>query len=274
MKGLFIFFFISCSVLGAVSSRSVISPRSAALGSAIVGNIGLNETLYENPAAISFTKSYTVDGSFINNAMDRATIFNVSAVDSRTGNVAGGFAYSRINEKSKWTHNLFYLSLAERYWKNIGIGVGGRMVRSKMGDEKSSFYDFDLGLLFAASRFLAVGLTWKNMRGANQEFSPQEVTLGFQGAFSYFFLTFNMTKGREYGFTDMANLTYAMGLEVVVRKAFFFSLVYNTVNDREERAYAAGLGWNAPKIAFSYAYMRDASMAALYQHLVSMRLYF
>ena len=271
---LLVFLMLSSSAFAALTTRKIVSPRSAGLGSAIHGNIGSNDTLRDNPASIAFSKNYGIEGLYINSATDQATILDVSVVDSKTSHLAGGFAYSKISEQNNLKRDMFYLCVAERYWQKTALSLGGKYVKTTIDKETISFYDFDLGLLMAFNNYLGLGLVWKNIRKKDETFAPQEVSLGLQGAWTYFYPTFTVSKLTKTGFSKLNALIYAMGLEVTARNKIFARGGYNIDTMTDIKKYSLGVGWNAPKISFSYAFERALKKASLYQHLASIRLYF
>jgi hypothetical protein len=256
----------------AITSGTIESPRSVALGSAIHGNIGLNSVLHDNPAGIAFSKKYTVAGGYANLTKDAASYYEVSVVDSRTSKAAGGFSYAKLTTSDKTSnYDLFNLVLAERYWKNTSVYIGGRYVKSKINETKSSFYDFDIGFLTAFNEFLSLGLTWKNLKQSDEEFAPEELALGAQLGWKWFYPTGTITKKLKHGFSDTDKLSYSAGLEIAVDRKYYARGGYNIDDETKKSNYAVGLAWKAPKISFNYAFERSVDNKDEYRHLFSTR---
>lgn len=275
MKLLIVLLISTSTLFGGVSLKSVKSPRSVGLGSSLKGNIGVNDILHDNPAAIAFTKSYTAEASYVNNARAGAKILDFTVVDSRTSKAAGGFAFSKITEFDRNAeHDAFYLAMAERYWRSTSLFIGGRYIKSKINEVKSNFYDFDIGTLTAFGPNLGLGLTFKNLKNSNEAMAPQEVSVGLQTAWKYFFPTGSITKKIRHGWTDTDKLSYSAGLEIVTFKQLFLRGGYNVDDEVNTSNYSLGTGWKAPKISFDYAYERGIEDANNYQHLASCRMYF
>ena len=70
----------------------------------------------------------------------------------------------------------------------------------------------------------------------------------------------------RHGFSDRSKLTYSTGLEMVFANQFFARGGMSYDDEINKRTYSMGAGWRAPKIAFNYAYKRDAYNSNEEQH--------
>lgn len=267
--------FVTIISFANTSTRSIVSPRSASLGSSINGNMGLNETILDNPASIGFTKDYTVEGFFTNNTKEQSKIFNISVVDSTTSSAAGGFSYSAVNQETSANYDYFYANMADRYFETLAFGLGGHYLKKRDTQKNSKAYDVDLGMLWAPSEHFAAGLTYRNIRRVDAELAPSEVTLGLQSALSYFYPTFNVTKRiSRSNWRDKNSLIYASGLELMLSGTYFARAGYNYDTIEKNKKWALGAGWRAPKISFDYAFERGLTDKSEYQHILATRVYF
>ena len=163
--------------------------RSTAMGGAHRAIGTSNETLIVNPAGLALVRRYDIDLQYGFGFTDHLSRFNVSAIDSKSGPVAGGAAltYTHGNESGvNATLTRIYVGAAYAFGRVLAIGLSAQNVRGSFRDlgvdqTDLSFYTGTAGVLLNIGDVLALGAAYQNIiQGDDVRFLPP--TLGFGAA--------------------------------------------------------------------------------------------
>jgi hypothetical protein len=207
--------------------------RSLGMGGANRGLGGSNDALIMNPAAMAMSRRYGVDVLYqYGGADERLNHIHLSAVDSKSGPVAGGIAYSRDWGNPSGTNaslNRIYMGSAMSFGDAFAIGLTGQtLVGSYVNDgveENHDVYNATLGMALNLSEVLGLGVVWQNIFTTQYDaLLPPQVGFGASVRGGSFALATDMV-------LDMRNnagrrLSYSVGGE-----AYLFNM------------FAARFGW-------------------------------
>lgn len=144
--------------------------RSSAMGDTHRGIGTSNDTLYLNPAGMAIGRRYAVDFNYGYSPFDNLTHLNVSAVDSKSGPVAGGVGYTRTrgdSEGAAVTLHRIYVSAAYPIMQNMAFGVTTKYVRGTLTHQGKvrnvKMYNYDVGLIIRLGQGIGLGLSAQNI---------------------------------------------------------------------------------------------------------------
>ncbi len=264
------------SVLALVASAALLAPpsshtvdglanelagvRSLSMGGAHRGLGTSNDTLYLNPAGTAVVKRYAVELHYGYSPFDAISRMNVSAVDSKSGPVAGALGYT--HEKSDAQDgdvglNRFYLGLGYAITPALALGMTGRYLKGTyrdelLGDQKIEQYNADLGAIAMISEALTLGVVYQNVRPSDDErLMPPSLGFGLGVGGEGLALAADLVIDRAKG-ADNA-LSYHVGGEYLAAQSFPVRLGYSrqpfvrrTGKEAQENLLSAGVGWATP----------------------------
>ncbi|MEZ4272059.1 MAG: hypothetical protein R3C68_11720 [Myxococcota bacterium] len=106
--------------------------RSEAMGGAHRGLGTSNDTLFLNPAGMAMLRRYSVDLLYGYTSIDNLNHISVTAVDSKSGPLAGAVGYTHdrgeLNGLDAKFHRA-YGAIAYPIFEGVGLGLTGRYVR-------------------------------------------------------------------------------------------------------------------------------------------------
>ena len=144
--------------------------RSVGMGGAQRGLGTSNDTLYLNPAGMAIARRYAVELNYAYSPFDELTHLNVSAVDSKSGPVAGGIAYTHERGDSTGVDaslHRIYVGAAYPISDAFALGVTAKNFRGSFVDngEKRhiSLYTGDVGVITRLGQGVGVGFTAHNV---------------------------------------------------------------------------------------------------------------
>ena len=166
----------------------VAGSRSLAMGGAHRGLGNSNDALYLNPAGIALNKRYGVEMQYLYTGGANQNLLNSSAVDSKSGPVAGGLGYSRIWGNPSGTDaqlNRMHAATAVAFSQFLAIGLGGDYLRGKLRNPGAAHHrelnaiNASLGLSLRLGQLLGLGLTYDNLLSKKeQDLQPQVMAVG------------------------------------------------------------------------------------------------
>jgi len=147
------------------SAADIEGARSLAL-SAYRGLAGGNDEILLNPAALSARRRYTIEMAYFQERAGpsrQAQALQGSVVDSQTGAVTGGFAYTRLLEGPS-TGGLYHLAAAGPFGGGLHAGVTGKFLDLRgPGGVRTGAATVDAGLFWQASQLVGIGLVGYNL---------------------------------------------------------------------------------------------------------------
>jgi hypothetical protein len=137
--------------------------RAVALSGAR-GLAGGNEAIFLNAASLAARRRYSIEGQYQLDRFGGSTAgqwYTLSAVDSETGSVAGGFAYSRIASGPS-IGNVGHASLATAITSSLFAGITGKYL-SMSGAENMKAATMDVALFARLGRLVSAGFSGYNL---------------------------------------------------------------------------------------------------------------
>lgn len=186
-----IFFLPTPGVAQASIFEEIHGVRSSAMGGSHRGVGTSNDTLYLNPAGMAIGRRYAVEFHYGYSPFDKLTQLNVSAVDSKSGPVAGGVGYTHTRGDGDGVDaNLHRIYVAAAYPISDAIAFGvtqrhirGSFVHPVSGTRESvSLYTNDVGLIVRLAQGIGIGVSAQNIVRTN---SPRLTPLTFAGGIAW-----------------------------------------------------------------------------------------
>ena len=150
--------------------------RSLAMGGAHRGIGTSNETLLLNPAGMAVTQRYSVDMQYGYGTGDNINGLSGSAVDSKSGPVAGGVAYTRNwgnPSRLDATLNRVAMGFAYSFGRSLAVGATAKTIRggytTDAGRQEIDLYTGTLGGTATLGEMLSLGVSWENFIKGNAE---------------------------------------------------------------------------------------------------------
>ena len=144
--------------------------RSLAMGGAHRGIGTSNDTLLLNPAGMAVTQRYSVDMQYAYGTGDNLNDLSGSAVDSKSGPVAGGVAYTRNwgnPSRLDATLNRVALGFAYSLGHALALGATVKTIRgaytTDAGRQEIDLYTGTLGATATLGEMLSLGVSWENI---------------------------------------------------------------------------------------------------------------
>jgi hypothetical protein len=159
----------------------LIGARGLSIG-AYRGLAAGNDGIFTNAASLAARRRYSVETQWI---LDRAgsdtafQSFGGSAVDSQSGAIAGGFAYTHVLS-GPWQGNLFHLPLAFPLANGLFAGVTGKYqsLDGPAGNEMRAL-NVDASAFWQASSFFGLGVSGYNLlNSGHRQIQPRGVGAG------------------------------------------------------------------------------------------------
>jgi hypothetical protein len=139
--------------------------RAEAMGGAHRGLGTSNDTLFLNPAGMALAQRYSVDFAYGFTNQNGLSHLHASAVDSKSGPVAGAMGYTHDRGDGAIDANLhrFYTALAYPIVPGFALGVSGRHIRGEVVGEDISVFNGDVGVAIAFAGGISLGATYHNV---------------------------------------------------------------------------------------------------------------
>lgn len=245
--------------------------RSTAMGEAHRGVGTSNDTLYVNPAGMAIIRRYGLDVQYGYDARLGLSHVNISAVDSKSGPVAGAAAFTNDRGGGPALDanlNRFYGGIAYALTEVLAFGVTGRHLRGDFKDEAGnrqnvSLYTGDVGLSLRLGDSLGLGVSYQNaVRTNHPELTPHAVGAGVAFATPQLIVAFDSV----YLLDERNNQRFShhAGGEYFVQGGIPVRIGWRRTGyaDREgtarlEDIVSAGIGWVNPGGAIDVAYTQS-----------------
>jgi hypothetical protein len=231
--------------------------RSTAMGGAHRGVGTSNDALYLNPGGMALVRRYAVEAQYGYSPFDGISNLNMSAVDSKSGPVAGGLGYTHQKsdaDKGEVGINRFYVGAGYAVSPAVSVGVTTRYLRGAYTDlagetHELDFYNADVGAMASISDALTLGVVYNNvLKSDYQHLTRPSVGFGIGIGGAGFVLAADVEMDRS---EDSDNdLGYHLGGEYVASGAFPIRVGYAQLpfvgkdgERRRENVLAAGVAW-------------------------------
>lgn len=243
--------------------------QGRAQGHSLTGSSQLNDSLYSNPAASTFTQVYALEGIF-----EMPKSFAVSILDTKTSDMGGGLGYFRRNNVDpniKPFHG-GKVSLAGRVAEQIGFGVGGKMLWGPNSEGvDSKLTDIDVGLLSQFGIFQA-GIVLRNALGGDETLGqPREWSAGGRVGWQDT-LFFNVATASK--FETAAPYQYSAGAEYISPYYFAIKGGYRIQPQNNLTFWSGGLSFISPRLSLHYAVEFPQENGKAAEHAIATTLLF
>lgn len=254
-----------------IAAPEMVPIQEVAQGQSLVGGNLLNDSLYSNPAAASFTQVYSIEGTYKGDKT-----FGLSVIDTKTSNIGGAMGYYQTPFGENQTLRGMKLSLGSRVSPVVAVGLAGKILWGpSVNGQDQNLKDLDLGVLtnFGSLQF---GGMVRNVFGGLKTLN-QDAEWGAGGRIGYeqklFLSAASFSKMR--GFDPYQ---YSIGTEYVT--PYYISLKggYRYQPRSSDRTglskWSAGTSFLAPKIALHYAIEFADRLEGSTEHSFAMSLIF
>ena len=252
--------------------RRMVMPRSLALSGNQTARIGLNESIYFNPASSAHSRCMSAEGGFmwnsggINNG--RIDSYYVSAIDTENELFGGGMGYSKrdlLPGGSEWELRGIINKLALS--NKLGVGIGVSYLSYKHLDQESNNLNADAGLLWLLAPKSTLGVTAYNLFGDKNKINTRSIAFGFRQTMWDFF---SIDIDFEHRFSK--KITAGAALELVYKDGFMLTISGKRNQNLANSYWGLGLGYLGPKISFIYGTMNAITAPYSFAHSFSIRL--
>ncbi|MFC1726108.1 PorV/PorQ family protein [candidate division KSB1 bacterium] len=158
--------------------RMELGARGLALGGALTASDPDGASFYYNPAALPFLEQKTLLFSYRQLSLDRffrvisislplkpTGGFSAAWISSGVDNIMGRDFTGNITESIDYSENAFYFSFGINPSEKVGIGISGKILRSKIYTLTSNAFAIDLGILLKPVNDLIIGIQAKDLNG-------------------------------------------------------------------------------------------------------------
>ena len=239
-------------VTHAAQAEEIVGPRAAGMGDANVGIPVGNDALFANPAGLALYPRYCMEFFWQRKTESDGNLFSASIVDSKSGAVAGGIAYTYDTEGPDGSI---------RHGRRLDIGPAYRLTG-------------DAGLPFILAKGMTFGITGHNVVNPVEEANTAPRTLG-AGASANLFGNLTLAVDWRQSFErEGMPWSWFFGAEYFAFGAFPLRAGYVIDQITDERRWTAGLGYIDQSFGIDLAYSRTVSDTGPEQYLeLGVRLY-
>jgi len=263
------------SSLGAAPYQGV---RGIALSGALHGTLGLNESIYVNPAAFAFAQRYSVEAhSFLAPSQTENTVWTYtgSVVDAHATNLAAGFSYTRREQKiagGPLIENAYHLAVSKILKEFLALGMTGKYVNQNFPDDEKNHINFDLGSYWVLTPKLQAGLVAHNILGAFENLE-REIALGTRlQAWKAFYISVDALKNVDHGL--LKDYRLLGGMELARENGLVTQMGLSLSDQSLKNQYSFGLGWSEHKFGIFYGFQNSLDSQRRMTHALSLRAFF
>jgi hypothetical protein len=244
------------STARAALDEPIAGARSFAMGGASRAVPTSNDALFVNPAGMAAVKRYGVELQYGYTSRDGTNHLSLSAVDSKSGPVAGGMAFSHVGGGVfSGGLNQFYLGVGYSISDSIAFGTSLHYLRggySIFGDtaQDVSLYTGDVGVMVTLVEGFTLGFAYNNVVSTSRPMLTPP-TLGWGASFSTgaFTLAGDMSttvgtaEERQWGTSYHAGVEYYFGEVIPVRLGYTRQRINADGGFPYESYLSGGLGY-------------------------------
>lgn len=242
--------------------------RPMGMGSAFTANASSNGALYHNPAGISSTTTFSLEGGYF--LRPGLNGFNVSVVDSKLNQrVAMGLAYTyelTTRDNSDLAGHDARVALATRPHPNLVLGLSGRYLDFQDGDDSVlSGFTLDLGAIYRITEGFFIGVAGNNLLDVCDgdtdgscfaTTAPRVLRGGLALGTS---LGFQVSADAQADLTsgDEVQMTWSGGAELLIESLFALRGGYQYLQGPQEHVVTAGLGIKSWQVGLDLGYAHN-----------------
>lgn len=201
---------------GPPAATDAVSARTLAMA-AMVGLASGTDAIWRNPGAIAARRRYAAEIQYLsdrNSAAGNGAFYGASVVDSETGNLAGGFAWTRVDVPGS-VGNRWNLALGAPLGQGLTVGVTGEYLTVD-GAERARAGNLHAGVLWQVNDLLSLGLAGTNLiPTGHDQIAPTGVAAGLSVGTDRLFHVAADWRGQWDRAGTMRN-TWAAGAEVLL----------------------------------------------------------
>jgi hypothetical protein len=266
-----------------VSSASTLftGTESQAMGGTGRAAIEANEVGLLNPASFLFVSGYNLavanrDFSNSDGGSTRNVLLHLS--ESQTDSMfplAVTYLKTRdLNSTTNTEREDFHFTTGQMLLKNLALGIDvGKYGYQPKNQPKDSEWDVKLGFLYVPVDNWGFGLVFTNLLVTDYDFLKRGVEFGANYLFKDFFrmdldLTYQLQDNPNHDGVVMLGMEHTFIKQIALRMGFRWD------DPIGENYWTLGLGWNAPRIGFSYAYEKNVAKTNEDGHSFDLKIYF
>lgn len=140
-----------------------------------------NDGIFTNAAALAARRRYSIEGQWFLDRVGSATAlqaFGASVVDSETGSVTGGFAYTRV-PSGDYRGNLLHVAVAFPVAQGFFLGGTGKYLSlDGPGGDQVRAGNVDAGAFWQAASMVSLGFAGYNLVSAGHRTTVQPRAIG------------------------------------------------------------------------------------------------
>lgn len=254
---------------------------SQAMGGTGRAAVQASEAALLNPASIMFVRGYNMASAYRDfqtkdDGSTRNALFHLSENDPGTM-FPLGITYVKtrdINSDFYGERKDLHFTTGQMLLKNLalGIDIGKYSITPENGAENSE-WDAKLGFLYVPKENLGLGLVFTNLLVTDSLYLKRGVEFGLNYLYQDFLrLAFDVTYQMEDNPTDES--VVMVGIEHMYLSQIPLRFGFKCDGPSSENYWTIGLGWNAPRIGFTYTFEKNVSETDEYGHSVDLRIYF
>jgi hypothetical protein len=249
----------------AAPDDALAGPRSYAMGGAHRAVGTSNDTLYSNPAGLAFAGAYSVELQYGYSKADDLGRYGISAVDSKSGPVAGGAGITHVRGRGNGLNHI-YIGAAYPISQALALGFSLHHLRGDYADllgakQSVSVFTGDVGVIARLSDSFNIGASYNGaIKTDYPALTPQTLGFGAAAGLAGLTLAADMTLDTEKNH----ELDYHAGVEYYVHDTFPLRVGYTRGRCERpdgrrpyENLLSAGIGWMTPTGGFELAYRRS-----------------
>jgi hypothetical protein len=280
---LFIFFFSLSSFAQTVFR----GPLASALGGTGLAGLGDVEGVFINPADVALMPDHVVgmyyrDG-YLDDGQHRQTMGLGAGDPGPNVLFPGALHYLRLRDTGRSPHaadgELWHLAIGERIFESLALGISGyRLTYRTSGMKQLVQWNGSIGLIWMYNKKYGLAYVLGNVArpGSNVPEGLREDMYQGVGAYAEAFeianLRFDILR-RETHNPDQ-RLVYMASFESMSGKFLVFRSGYRLDDQKNERFFTAGLGFNGPRLKVDYSVEKNLERTSGALHSVDLRLPF
>ena len=263
--------------------------RSQAMGGAHRGIGDANDTLTLNPGAMALSRRYGIDLQYTFLERDSTSRVSVSAVDAKSGAIAGGLAYDFISGHNDIVDfKLHRMTLGMAYNMNnvISLGVSGHYLNVKeKAPNDTREVDFrelwtaDIGLAAQISSLLTLGISYHNfIETDSPHLTPPAVGIGLGINSDLMLLAFDLRV--DLTESKSPKLWYHVGGEfmasenIPIRAGYKNTTFVDSLGTlKRENILSLGIGYASPQASLDCTFTKSVERHANWSGIFALRFF-
>jgi hypothetical protein len=241
--------------------------RPMGMGEAFTANASGNGAIYHNPAGVSSTQMFAIEGAYA--LIPGLNAFNISVVDSKLNqNLSAGLSYSYVlttEDDSQLQGHDARLVLGSRPHPDVVLGIGGRYLTFKDKDlELLEGFTLDLGAIYRITQGVFIGVAGNNLldvcngdkdNSCPADAAPRILRGGLAFGSSLGFQLSADAQARLDG--DEVQMVWASGLELLIQQLVALRGGYRYDQAADAHLLTGGLGIKSWQFGMDLSYQHN-----------------